>query len=76
MSCLYCLWDILDDLVFRKAHESDATRFADVCGGLSSRGWGIVWFLISLVFFAAGIVIGLIAFKGTAFLPSTWTSLI
>ena len=64
MSCLYCLWDILDDLVFRKLHESDAAKFAQVCGScMSSRVWGVFWFLISLVFFIAGILIGLVAFK-------------
>ncbi|KAL1934648.1 hypothetical protein VTP01DRAFT_6830 [Rhizomucor pusillus] len=64
MSCLYCLWDILDDLVFRKAHESDAAKFAKLCGNcMSSRIWGVLWFFISLVFFIAGILIGLAAFK-------------
>ena len=63
MSCLYCLWDILDDLVFRKAFESDASKFAELYG-LSSRTWGVIWFLVSLVFFACGIIVGLVAFKG------------
>ncbi|KAG2221136.1 hypothetical protein INT45_004445 [Circinella minor] len=64
MSCLYCLWDILDDLVFRKAYESDASKFAKQCGGcMSSRVWGVIWFIISLIFFVAGILIGLVAFK-------------
>lgn len=65
MSCLYCLWDILDDLVFRKLHESDASKFAQVCGGscMSSRAWGVFWFIISLIFFIVGILIGLAAFK-------------
>ncbi|KAI7852048.1 peptidase M50B-like-domain-containing protein [Circinella umbellata] len=62
MSCLYCLWDILDDLVFRKAFESDASKFAELYG-LSSRAWGIIWFIVSLVFFACGIIVGLVAFK-------------
>lgn len=75
MSCLYCLWDILDDLVFRKAYESDATKFAYVCGCLSSQTWGVIWFLISLIFFAAGILIGLAAFKGNWGWPSA-TSMI
>ncbi|KAI9027638.1 peptidase M50B-like-domain-containing protein [Phycomyces nitens] len=64
MSCLYCLWDILDDLVFRKAFESDASKFAKLCGScMSSRVWGVLWFIISLLFFIAGILIGLAAFK-------------
>ncbi|KAI8148355.1 peptidase M50B-like-domain-containing protein [Fennellomyces sp. T-0311] len=64
MSCLYCLWDILDDLVFRKAYESDASKFAELYGScMSSRAWGVLWFLISVVFFATGILVGLVAFK-------------
>ncbi|ORX48027.1 hypothetical protein DM01DRAFT_1326683 [Hesseltinella vesiculosa] len=64
MSCLYCLWDILDDLVFRKAYESDASKFAKLCGScMSSRVWGALWFCISLIFFISGILIGLAAFK-------------
>ncbi|CAM0135299.1 hypothetical protein VKS41_000117 [Umbelopsis sp. WA50703] len=67
MSSLYCLWDILDDLVFRKAYESDASKFAKVCGGgcMSSRAWGVIWFFISLIFLVCGILIGLAAFKET-----------
>ncbi|KAI9243904.1 peptidase M50B-like-domain-containing protein [Phascolomyces articulosus] len=65
MSCLYCLWDILDDLVFRKAYGSDATKFAELYG-LSSRTWGVIWFFVSVVFFAGGILVGLVAFKETA----------
>lgn len=68
MSCLYCLWDILDDLVFRKVHESDASKFSQMCCGgcMSSRVWGVIWFFISLIFLIAGILIGLAAFKGTS----------
>lgn len=62
MSSLYCLWDILDDLVFRKAYESDASKFAKLCG-LSSQTWGVIWFLISLIFFVGAILIALVAFK-------------
>ncbi|KAI9313116.1 peptidase M50B-like-domain-containing protein [Dichotomocladium elegans] len=64
MSCLYCLWDIMDDLVFRKVHESDASKFAKMCGScMSSRVWGFLWFIVSLCFFVIGILIGLVAFK-------------
>ncbi|KAI9317536.1 peptidase M50B-like-domain-containing protein [Dichotomocladium elegans] len=65
MSSWYCLWDILDDLVFRKAHESDASKFAKLCG-LSSQIWGAIWFFISIIFFAGAILIGLVAFKEDA----------
>lgn len=48
----------------RKVNESDASAFAKQVGG-DSRCWGIFWLLISLVFFAAGIIIGIVAFKDT-----------
>ncbi|KAI3627851.1 hypothetical protein CBS14141_001852 [Malassezia furfur] len=36
MNCLYSVWDICDDLVFRKVNESDATAFAKLVGSLLS----------------------------------------
>ncbi|PWN92211.1 hypothetical protein FA10DRAFT_228119 [Acaromyces ingoldii] len=63
MSCLYSVWDICDDLIFRKVNESDATAFAKVVGCCPPQVWGVFWLAISLVFFAAGIIIGIVAFK-------------
>ncbi|OZJ04656.1 hypothetical protein BZG36_02875 [Bifiguratus adelaidae] len=66
MSCLYCMWDILDDLVFRKAYESDASKFAQASGGcLPSQAWGVIWFIISIAFMVCGILAGLATFKPT-----------
>jgi hypothetical protein len=31
MSAMYSVWDILEDLVFRKVNESDAAKFAELC---------------------------------------------
>lgn len=62
MSCLYSCFDILEDLVFRKVEESDASAFSRLVGG-SPQAWGVLWFLISVVFFAAGLIIGIVAFK-------------
>lgn len=62
MSSLYSVWDICDDLILRKVNSSDASVFAKRYGG-SSRCWGVVWSLISVVFMAAGIVVGLAAFS-------------
>ncbi|KAJ1679466.1 hypothetical protein EV182_001992 [Spiromyces aspiralis] len=62
MSCLYSLWDILDDLVFRKEYDSDATKMAQLCC-CSSRICGLLWFLISLMFLTGAILGGLAAFK-------------
>ncbi|MBW0488130.1 hypothetical protein O181_027845 [Austropuccinia psidii MF-1] len=66
MSCLYSVWDILDDLVFRKVNESDASQFAKLCPLIPSRIWGAIWFTISLIFMAGGILAGLAAFKDSS----------
>ncbi|KAJ1022089.1 hypothetical protein NDA18_005323 [Ustilago nuda] len=62
MNCLYSVWDICDDLIFRKVNESDASAFSKVVGG-APQFWGVVWLLISVAFFGAGIVVGILAFK-------------
>nr|CAG8516707.1 4794_t:CDS:2 [Entrophospora candida] len=63
MSCLYSVWDIMDDLVFRKVNESDASKFAKQCRCCPAQVWGFIWFLISLIFLALGVLGGLVAFK-------------
>lgn len=62
MSSLYSIWDIGDDLIFRKVNSSDASVFAERYGG-SSRCWGVIWSVISVCFMAVGIVVGLAAFS-------------
>ncbi|RGP67227.1 peptidase m50blike domain-containing [Fusarium sporotrichioides] len=62
MSSLYSIWDICDDLIFRKVNESDASVFAKRYGG-SSQCWGVIWSIISILFMAAGIVAGLAVFS-------------
>ncbi|KAI6782741.1 uncharacterized protein J7T54_000884 [Emericellopsis cladophorae] len=62
MSSLYSVWDICDDLILRKVNSSDASVFAKRYGG-SSRCWGLIWSVISVMFMAAGIVVGLAAFS-------------
>ncbi|GAA5894601.1 hypothetical protein JCM6882_004859 [Rhodosporidiobolus microsporus] len=64
MNSLYSLYDICDDLIFRKVNESDASVFAKRYGG-SSICWGVVWLIISLGLLACAIVAGLAAFKDT-----------
>ncbi|GAA5823205.1 hypothetical protein JCM11251_007523 [Rhodosporidiobolus azoricus] len=64
MNSLYSLYDICDDLIFRKVNESDASVFAKRYGG-SSVCWGVVWLIISLALLACAIVAGLAAFKDT-----------
>jgi hypothetical protein len=65
MSSLYSVWDIIEDLVIRKVNESDASHFSRICcrGCIPPQVWGFIWFLISLVFLAAGILAALIVFK-------------
>ncbi|KAL7416087.1 peptidase M50B-like-domain-containing protein [Mrakia frigida] len=63
MSCFYSVWDIVDDTIARKINTSDASEFAQLCGCCPSKVWGFVWLVISLIFFAAGLLVGIAAFK-------------
>ncbi|KAL5511997.1 hypothetical protein ACEPAH_5216 [Sanghuangporus vaninii] len=63
MSCMYVLWDVIDDTIARKVNSSDASAFAHVCGCCPSQVWGVIWLIIAFCFFAAGILVGLVAFK-------------
>ncbi|KAF5348724.1 hypothetical protein D9758_006792 [Tetrapyrgos nigripes] len=66
MSCLYVLWDVIDDTIARKVNSSDASAFAKVCGCCPSQVWGVLWLIVAFVFFALGVIVGLVAFKDTA----------
>ncbi|KAF7311596.1 hypothetical protein MKEN_01062400 [Mycena kentingensis (nom. inval.)] len=66
MSCLYAIWDIVDDTIARKVNSSDASAFAKICGCCPSRVWGVLWLLVAFAFFIAGILVGLAAFKESA----------
>jgi hypothetical protein len=63
MSCLYVLWDVIDDTIARKVNSSDASAFAKICGCFPAQVWGVIWLFIAFCFFVAGIIIGLVAFK-------------
>jgi len=63
MSCFYSLWDILEDLVVRRVNESDATQFAKLTGFGGPRFWGVVWFMVSLVFAVFAVLLALVVFK-------------
>jgi hypothetical protein len=63
MSCLYVLWDVIDDTIARKVNTSDASAFAKICGCCSSQVWGVIWLIIAFCFFILGIIIGIVAFK-------------
>ncbi|KAG8891408.1 hypothetical protein FRB99_003618 [Tulasnella sp. 403] len=66
MSCMYSIWDIIDDTLARKVNESDATKFAELCGCCGSQVWGVFWLAVSFIFFVLGILVGIAAFKETA----------
>ncbi|KAI0028186.1 peptidase M50B-like-domain-containing protein [Vararia minispora EC-137] len=66
MSCLYVLWDVIDDTIARKINSSDASAFAHICGCLPSQVWGVIWLIIAFIFFALGVIVGLVAFKESA----------
>lgn len=66
MSCMYALWDVIDDTITRKVNTSDASAFADICGCCPSQVWGVIWLIIAFCFFALGLIIGLVAFKESA----------
>ncbi|EAU81887.2 hypothetical protein CC1G_06098 [Coprinopsis cinerea okayama7 len=63
MSCLYCLWDIIDDTLARKVNTSDASVFAEICGCCPSKVWGFIWLVQAFIFFGLGVIVGLVAFK-------------
>jgi len=63
MSALYSIWDILEDLVFRKVNESDASKFAKLCPlCCPAQCWGCIWWCISMICLLLGIGGGLLAF--------------
>ncbi|ETW85341.1 hypothetical protein HETIRDRAFT_407445 [Heterobasidion irregulare TC 32-1] len=66
MSCLYVLWDVIDDTIARKVNSSDASAFADICGCCPSQVWGVIWLIQAFIFFVLGIIVGLVAFKESA----------
>ncbi|KAH8100227.1 peptidase M50B-like-domain-containing protein [Cristinia sonorae] len=66
MSCMYVLWDVIDDTIARKVNGSDAYAFSEICGCCPSQVWGVIWLIIAFCFFAAGIIVGLVAFKQSA----------
>lgn len=66
MSCMYVVWDVIDDTLARKVNTSDASEFARVCGCCPSQVWGFLWLIISIIFFGLGVIVGLVAFKENA----------
>ncbi len=48
VSCLYAVWDIGSDVIFRHIPGSDAYRLAELTG-IPSVAWGVVWVALCLV---------------------------
>eukprot|EP00884_Botryococcus_braunii_P002278 jgi/Botrbrau1/12050/Bobra.0295s0006.1 len=63
MSAMYSIWDIMEDLVFRKVNESDAAQFAELCRCCPAQVYGIIWAIVSVAFMGGGILAGLYFFK-------------
>lgn len=63
MSCMYVLWDVIDDTIARKVNTSDAAVYAQMCGCCPSQVWGVIWLIQAFIFFVAGVLVGLAAFK-------------
>lgn len=74
MSCMYALWDVIDDTIARKTNSSDATAFAKICRCFPSQVWGVIWLIQAAIFFALGIIVGLVAFKQSAAEQKTQSS--
>jgi hypothetical protein len=47
VSCLYAVWDIGSDVIFRHIPGSDAYRLAELTG-IPSVVWGVVWIVVSV----------------------------
>jgi hypothetical protein len=47
VSCLYAIWDIASDVLFRYVQDSDAAALAGLTG-IPAALWGLGWTLLSL----------------------------
>ncbi|KAG8925570.1 hypothetical protein FRC02_009557 [Tulasnella sp. 418] len=66
MSCMYTIWDVIDDTLARKVNESDASRFAEICGCFPSQVWGLIWLIVAFIYFILGVLVGIAAFKDSS----------
>ncbi|KAJ9682873.1 hypothetical protein PVL29_018743 [Vitis rotundifolia] len=61
MNSLFSVYDIYDDLISRRVHSSDAEKFAEICPcPCNGVGWGVIWGMISFIFLAAAMYLGLV----------------
>ncbi|TIB78493.1 hypothetical protein E3Q23_00730 [Wallemia mellicola] len=55
--------ELFNDTLIRKVASSDAVQMSYAFKCIPSRGWGFIWLLQSVGFFACGIIVGIAAFK-------------
>ncbi|WRX22172.1 hypothetical protein QQP08_014659 [Theobroma cacao] len=61
MNSLFSVYDIYDDLISRRVHSSDAEKFAEICPcPCNGVGWGFIWGMISFLFLAGAMYLGLV----------------
>jgi hypothetical protein len=61
MCSLQSLWDF-QGLIFFKHPQSDATKFAELCGCCPGQVWALIWMLIGLVLMAGFAILGVMVF--------------
>ncbi|XP_022759261.1 uncharacterized protein LOC111305751 isoform X2 [Durio zibethinus] len=61
MNSLFSVYDIYDDLISRRVNSSDAEKFAEICPcPCNGVGWGFIWGMISFIFLAGAMYLGLV----------------
>ncbi|EPT01312.1 hypothetical protein FOMPIDRAFT_1049021 [Fomitopsis schrenkii] len=75
MNIFYVIWDIADDMYFRKSNDSDATQFArlfprvpahaDVRRSSPYAAWAALWIAFELGVLVGFMLLGIVAFKRT-----------
>eukprot|EP00158_Paraphelidium_tribonemae_P009884 Partr_v1_DN28990_c1_g1_i1_m25611 putative NA len=61
MCSLQSLWD-LQGLIFFKHEQSDATKFAELCGCCPAQVWGFIWMILGLLFMSGAALAGVMVF--------------
>jgi hypothetical protein len=61
MCSLQSLWDF-QGLMFHKHPESDASKFAELCGCCPAQCWGFIWMVIGLALMCGFALLGIVVF--------------
>lgn len=65
MNIFYVVWDVADDMYFRKVNQSDASQFAILYKRVGAHIWAILWILFELGVLIGFIFLGIVSFKIT-----------